>query len=301
MSLLNLGAKGSVHACEYAITNQSFDTLLHMVGSNLLLATGTIRRGLDGSSMLDLAVQYGNEECVSIVLDFYKKRNLLSQVIERTVNQKSYTPLFEACTRSCALNKMELLIRNGANMNIFDKSQTSLLIFLITRLLFERYFMNRTKLFKCLLQNGCDVNVLAKVPTNSTGTPFTGKYDRVELPVEVSLRAGVYYISHMLYETGSHQGKAAIWGKLGIIPWYNETSLNITEEDKFNTLSILNEVINQPRTLMKIVRMVIRKTLGEKVKCRIDLLPLPVAMKTFILIPELDYIIDNYETKLKTK
>ncbi len=272
MTLLKLGAASSLNDCEQVIKRGWDDILKVMLTNDPSLYTITS----EGKNILHKASFHNSPKCLSLILELYQDTNCR--------DGGGHTPLFLSCFTSSGASTqvMEILISKGANLNIFDNGYMSLLSYLI-RSYFE--FPDLLSLIRCALHNGCDVNI---------STVFAKSYQpNLVLLLEGALRARAHGIARMLFEAGSDRGQVARWRKgAESFPWYTPHQFplarNKTKVDKTETLLIVKYLIIQPRPLSKIARMVIRKQLGQDVKRQIDLLPIPIVMKTFLSLPELN-------------
>ncbi len=235
----------------------------------------------NGRYLMQAAAFHRSEKC----LDFLLNDHIAKGRSVNLVDNRGFTPIVLSCLMETgpSTTVMEKLIEKGANMNVIVNDRLSLLAYVIYRYF---GFHEAISLVKCMIKYGCDVNF----PTAFTnGSEMT-------LPLEGVLRCQAYGIAEMLFEAGSDRGRTARWGKHQPLPWFSANDFAMgrhqaeTETSKLKTLAVLNNVINQPRPLSKVARMVIRKYFGNKVKQSIELLPLPTGIKDFLNLPELDII-----------
>lgn len=175
------------------------------------------------------------------------------------------TPLFDA-VRNNQLDCVRLLIDADANINHIDNNgRTPLLAAVLWK---------RTEVAIILIRANCDLEIAGVIQ-------YVGPTDTKRCtPLEAALLDRKFTLAQILVAAGSNCNMAMryaffadMMACLGMSPAMAQW---------------VKEVVRNPRTLREQCRMQIRRDMGTELSKKLNQLPLPASLKTFLTIPELD-------------
>ena len=142
----------------------------------------------------------------------------------------------------------------------------------------------------------CYIRDSLEYTSSVTGDDFL----EYEQGLEFTLHLGMLDWGKMLWAAGCDRGEVEFWSSADM-DWYKRESLGqpgsgrITEEKKSAIMAFVENIIQQPRSLRDLSRIVVRNELGCYITRKVEHLEVPRELKEYLLIPELDEILRHHK------
>ena len=220
------------------------------------------------------AVQNGMAEVVNYLLTNYKYLiNFNYNLTHRRIDNR--TLLTAAClTKSTKMIK--LLLEHGADPNICntpEKGMSTLMVAIIVR---------HVEIIARFIRGGLNVNTRVVCPSKGFVLPF-----------EAAVWKEHIYAAEMLLVSGCSRGVQSL---------YNNQEVNPNMEPEMKKLlKVWNVHKNYVQPLQQRCRMVILNHLSPQADEKITELPLPQPLIKYLVIPELDDIVETFKSNPKSK
>lgn len=236
----------------------------------MLLTSGAepdIKDKVYGYTPLMLAARQGHAEIVQCLLD--------KQCDPNQVDIHSETAVFDA-VRNGNVNCAKLLLNAGASFDKVDHYGRTLLLTAV--------LWNRVSIVALLVKLNCRINVAGVLQYTSSlllGCDLNTK--NMFTPIEAALIENKQDICRILYAAGAD---ASFLFKYAYDISFRECIHITTRKPEYDDISWLNELIQEPRSLKALSRNVIRAFCSSHLS--IKQLPLPVSLKDYLNVPEID-------------
>ncbi len=206
------------------------------------------------------------------------------------------TPLTRAC--ACAdVTNVHFLLEHGADPNKLDSKGASPL--LCTVWLFDAKHVKYLDLdyekvwdiVTMLVRYGADINYGCDYSWTRSGLGML-------YPMDYAASLGVVQLAYILWEAGCRQGQfsTSVLRRRCMPFWYSDLPIfNIRREKKpaswcmqTEVYSFIQNVVNQPRSLVSFCRLTIRQTLGRHPHIAVRQLPGPESIRNYLDFADLD-------------